>query len=439
MGKNERKKNIIVVKANYPWIIFNNIWMKTFVTISCIVALFSIFMFKAFIVLKDEPIRSDSRNSSFDPGVDIGVKINSTDSLQKDVSLNTTNNTIDSANKRMSDKNDLINENMNKSPLNVSVISSDRESENQIKSEYASRARQFNSSSISDNTYPTIPFVACECARPQNDLSFEHAKIECAVEYDESASGAKSFSPKQIDVDGLKTMQGYLSEEEQNEILEELSNYEFSQYIGKTCLEFGHNYSLLIDNPTSEFIPPKLQSLADRLVKDGVLKEEEKSNHILVNRYSPGQGIPTHVDDNWWTDGIVSITLLAGSAIEFKRQRKNPYYKQYPNLEKKYQGNNILECGTGYFDPGSLFAMHGESRYAYGHEIKRREKDRAVYATKNADGKLEIKSVKNLERKTRISLGFRRVKDEATKILYKEGITGEAAPWLFRNKYSFDD
>ena len=430
MGKNERKKKNMVVKANYPRMIFNNIWMKTFVTISCIVALFSIFMFKAFIVLKDEPIRSNFKNSSFDPG----VKINSTNILQKNVNLSSTNNTIDIASKRMSDKNDLNNVNMNKSPLNVSVISTDRESENQIKNEYASKAIQFNSSSISDNTYPTIPFVACECARPQNDLSLEHAKIECAVEYDESDPGAKSFSPKQMDVGGLKAIRGYLVEEEQNEILEELSNYEFSQYIGKTCLEFGHNYSFYIDNPTSEIIPPKIQSIADRLVRDGVLKEEEKSNHILVNKYTPGQGIHSHVDDDWYTDGIVSITLMAGAAIEFRRERNNPYYKQYHNLERKYQGNKILECGTGYFDPGSLFAMHGESRYAYRHEIKRREKDRAVYASKNADGKLEIKSVKNLERKTRISLTFRHVKDEATKRLYKEGISGGAAPWLYRNK-----
>ena len=69
------------------------------------------------------------------------------------------------------------------------------------------------------------------------------------------------------------------------------------------------------------------------------------------------------MDDDWYTDGIVSITLMAGAAIEFRRERRNPYYKQYPNLEKKYQGNKILECGTSYFDPGSLFAMHGESKY----------------------------------------------------------------------------
>ena len=92
-----------------------------------------------------------------------------------------------------------------------------------------------------------------------------------------------------MDVDGLTTMQEYLNEEHQKEILEEISMYEFSDYVGKTCQEFGHNYSFYIQSPTAETIPPKIQSLADRLVRDGVLKEDERSDHILVNRYTPGQ------------------------------------------------------------------------------------------------------------------------------------------------------
>ena len=270
MGKAERKKKIMDVKPNYCSMILNNIWMKTFVTVSCIVALFSIFMLKAFIVLKDEQIGSNFKNNSFDPDFDLGLTINSTKFLPKD-----------DTNKRLSDTNYLNNVDMNKSHLIVSIINTNKESQIQIENQDASTTSQINSGSISDNTYQAIPFVACECARPEKDLSLEHTKIDCAVEYDESDPGAKSFSPKQMDVNGLKTMRGYLNKKEQNEILEELSNYEFSQFIGTTYLEFGHNYSFYIDNPTSEFIPPKIQSLAERLVKDGVLKEEEKSNHIL--------------------------------------------------------------------------------------------------------------------------------------------------------------
>ena len=98
-----------------------------------------------------------------------------------------------------------------------------------------------------------------------------------------------------------------------------------------------------------------------------------------------------------------------------------------------------MECGTGYFDPGSLFAMHGESRYAYKHEIKRRKKDRVVYGSIDDNGKLQLKSVKNLERKTRISLTFRRVKDEVTKWLYKERIVGGASAFLVNKNKSLND
>ena len=109
------------------------------------------------------------------------------------------------------------------------------------------------------------------------------------------------------------------------------------------------------------------------------------------------------------------------------------------SFQKSFLADVVFVCGTGYFDPGSLFAMHGESRYAYKHEIKRRKTDRAVYATRKESGDFKIKSVKHLERKTRISLTFRRVKDEVTQRLYKEGITGGASIYLINKKNSIDN
>ena len=105
----------------------------------------------------------------------------------------------------MSDTNYHNNDDTNESLIDDSITITNKESTSHIKNKDAPRTSQFNSSSISDKSYPAIPFVACECARPENDLSLGHPKIECAVEYDESDPGAKSFSPKQMDVNGLKT------------------------------------------------------------------------------------------------------------------------------------------------------------------------------------------------------------------------------------------
>ena len=65
--------------------------------------------------------------------------------------------------------------------------------------------------------------------------------------------------------------------------------------------------------------------------------------------------------------------------------------------------------------------MHGESRYAYKHEIKRRESDRAVYARKTKTGAIKVHHVKNRRRRLRIALTLRHVKNEVIKLLHKEG------------------
>ena len=415
MGKNEKTKKSYVVDTNRLSDFLCSKCIRTTVGISFIVALFSVVLYQAFIVLRDEQISLHSKNRTSNAKQKINFNNISSDTkhntnhVRSNGSSNFSTSISNKTDLKTNTHDDTADDNLYAPEDNVS------------------------------NSYLTVPFVACECARPESDLKVEHAKIECAVEDDGTDPGAKTLSFKKLDAEGLDTLRGYLTEEQQLGILEELSHFEFSQYVGKTCLEFGHNYSFYINEPTAEFMPPKIKLLSDRLVKDGVLKEEERPDHILVNKYTPGQGIHSHIDDDWYTDGIASITLMSGAAIEFRRERKNDYYKTNPHLEEKYKDNTLLECGTGYFDPGSLFVMNGESRYAYKHEIKRRKTDRAVYAKKNESGDFKVNSVKHLERKTRISLTFRRVKDEVTRRLYKERITGGASIYLINKKNSIDN
>ena len=261
----------------------------------------------------------------------------------------------------------------------------------------------------------SVPFVPCECAWPQGNTKSESADLGCAVLDDNTNTGSTSLATKQMDVEGLRTIRGYLSEDEQNAIVDELMKYEFKPYVGKSCQEFGQNFSFYIDQPTSNYLPPNVQATAERLIKDGILKDHETPNYVLINQYTPGQGIHPHIDDDYYTDGIISVTLLSGAAIEFKRDRQNSFYKDNPLLEEKYKNNDLLECGSGYFEPGSLFALHGESRYAYKHEIKRRERDRAVYARRTNEGDLKVHHVRNIRRKMRMAVTFRRIKDEVIK------------------------
>ena len=235
--------------------------------------------------------------------------------------------------------------------------------------------------------WQSIPFVPCDCSVPQRSTKRQDANLNCAVLHDGTRAGSTSLSSQKMVVDGLQTIKNYVTKAEQTAILHDLNQYPFVDYAGKSCQEFGQNFSFYIDRFTADYLPPAVKALGDRLVTDGILTEEERPNYVLVNRYIPGQGIHPHVDDNYYTDGIVSVTLMSGGSLNFFRDKNNVYFDENPDIGNKYKPNKmkdkLLECGAGYFEPGSLFAMHREGRYAYKHEMKRRYKDRVTYAKRN--------------------------------------------------------
>lgn len=49
-------------------------------------------------------------------------------------------------------------------------------------------------------------------------------------------------------------------------------------------------------------LPPFLAALVDRLVAAGIYSTEEASNHVLINEYSFGAGIPSHQDGPLYLD-----------------------------------------------------------------------------------------------------------------------------------------
>lgn len=256
-----------------------------------------------------------------------------------------------------------------------------------------------------------VPFVPCHCSVPTANTKRKSADLGCAVVIaNGTKSGTTSLSIKPMVVDGLQTIQKYVTLQEQRDILLELQQFPFVEYAGKTCQEFGQNFSFYVDKSTDNKLPPAVKALGDRLVEDGILTKEERPNYVLVNRYTAGQGIHAHVDDNYYTDGIVSVTLMSGGSLNFFRDKSNIYFKEHPEMNKKYVNDSLLECGAGYFEPGSLFAMHREGRYAYKHEMQRRYTDRMVYAKQTKKGTMKVFKVRNIKRKERIAITFRHVK-----------------------------
>ena len=109
-------------------------------------------------------------------------------------------------------------------------------------------------------------------------------------------------------------------------------------------------------------------------------------NQMIINKYSPGEGIKSHVDLKAFADGILSISLGSSCVMVFQQLRDTG------------REEVILHRGDVLF-------MCGSARYEWEHGIPARTSDMW-------EGNIQ-------PRGTRISLTFRKMKDEVH-ILHEE-------------------
>lgn len=64
-------------------------------------------------------------------------------------------------------------------------------------------------------------------------------------------------------------------------------------------------------------LPPFLASVAQALVQAGVFEAAEPPNHVLLNEYSPGQGIMPHKDGPLFRPQVAILCLQGRSMLEF--------------------------------------------------------------------------------------------------------------------------
>jgi len=99
-------------------------------------------------------------------------------------------------------------------------------------------------------------------------------------------------------------------------------------------------------------------------------------DHVLLNKYEPGEGCLPHTDDiKFWDNWVIGVSFGSGSIARFKG---------------KY--NKIYDL---YLPIGSVYIMMNEARYEFTHEILAQKIDE-YYGER-------------IERKQRISLTFRTI------------------------------
>ncbi|KAG5882107.1 hypothetical protein JTB14_016870 [Gonioctena quinquepunctata] len=176
---------------------------------------------------------------------------------------------------------------------------------------------------------------------------------------------------------GLMLIEDFVSPEEETELLE-LFKLESSESTGqmkhRQVKHYGYEFRYDINNvnkdkPLEEGIPPEYQ--------------------LTINHYSPGQGIPHHVDTHSaFEDPILSLSLHSPVVMEFKKGNKH-------------------FCVT--LPQRSLVIMSGESRFDWTHGITPRKFD-IIHSDSGFTA---------LERGTRVSLTFRKVLRGKCKCSYK--------------------
>ncbi len=74
-----------------------------------------------------------------------------------------------------------------------------------------------------------------------------------------------------------------------------------------------------------EPLPPWLQSVVDRVnaIKPAdAFPESNQANHVLLNEYTPGQGILPHTDGPLFFPVIATVSLGSHTVLDFYRETK---------------------------------------------------------------------------------------------------------------------
>ncbi len=180
-------------------------------------------------------------------------------------------------------------------------------------------------------------------------------------------------------VSGLTYIAGYISPEQQNQLLTIIDQQEWSLKAKRRIQQYGYQYDYkngsFVSSNYLGALPDWIQSIANLLADDGLMANIP--DQVIVNEYQPGQGIVSHIDCiPCFGKTIITLSLGSNCVIEFR----------HPQTQEKAR---IL------LHPGSLLIFQGVARYVWQHGIAARKRD-------NYQGR-------EFDRTRRVSLTFREV------------------------------
>jgi alkylated DNA repair dioxygenase AlkB len=182
-----------------------------------------------------------------------------------------------------------------------------------------------------------------------------------------------------IRIKGLKYIPEFITSQEQNELINNISSNPWLTDIKRRVQHYGYKYDYKARGiDYSMFLgelPAWVNNLAKRLFNENYI--EQQPDQVIVNEYQPGQGIANHIDcEPCFGETIISISLISSCIMDFIHSKT------------KEKVELLLE-------PGSLVVINNEARHIWTHGIQARKAD--------------IYNGRKIARNLRISLTFRKV------------------------------
>ncbi|MES2215654.1 MAG: alpha-ketoglutarate-dependent dioxygenase AlkB [Pseudomonadota bacterium] len=189
-----------------------------------------------------------------------------------------------------------------------------------------------------------------------------------------------SFLPTTHDkplIQGLTYIPEYITQKAGSRLLDIIDGNSWNCELKRRTQHYGYKYDYtarLIDQSSYlGLLPDWLQELSRKLHQDKLFPE--MPDQVIVNEYTQGQGIASHIDCvPCFGNTIASLSLNSLCLMDFKKDNKSA---------------SIL------LEPRSLILLSGEARYNWQHGITARKSD--IY-----------EGVK-IQRQRRVSLTFRKV------------------------------
>eukprot|EP00667_Euglena_gracilis_P015900 EG_transcript_16573 len=203
---------------------------------------------------------------------------------------------------------------------------------------------------------------------------------------------------------GLFKQLNFLSEEEEDALLGCIDQQKWANDLVRRTQQYGYTFCYATGNlDAAEPIPAYYDTLIDRLCKvldtNGQPVFPQRPNQLIVNEYTPGQGINPHIDRDLFEDGIVIVSLLSDIQMVFDSDLS--HVGRVNVIETDPQQRLQVQPLTDTMVPvwmerRSLVVLKGESRYKWSHEIPARAHD--------------SKNGRMVRRKRRVSVTFRVVR-----------------------------